>query len=335
MTEFQENYIYGHSKKYEIHESISGSFDLLLISCGWESRCVDFIKRVDHEFRYEYASVISFRLGEEPGYDREYMEDITELIERSVNKENASFIENEVTNLTKIVYEIKKLILDLIKKLNRPLNLAFDITCCPRYVFLFLVAFCLRNNLTKELTIFYSEPNYQTKPNNYVHTKGKWRLIEIPGLEPRNIILNRSLIVVSAGWEGKYYRRMVANSEPDYLGILLPNPGFSDQYTEKTWSECKPLAEEYNLTSDAIIKVHAGDAIAAWKSLEAPLLNRPDCQIYYLTFGTKPHALAMGIRGILHDEISVLNRIPNGYYKINALGNGNIWRYDLVNLIYL
>lgn len=335
MTEYQEDYIYGCSKKYEIHEGISGNFDLLLISCGWESRCVDFIKRINHEFHYEHASIISFRLGEKPGYDKEYMEEITQLIKRDVDEENVFFIENEVTHLTKIAEDIKKLILPLTEKLNRPLNLAFDITCCPRYVFLFLVAFCLRNNLTKELAIFYSEPNYQTRSKDYVHTKGQWRLIEIPELESRSINLNRRLFVVSAGWEGKYYRRLVSKSEPDYLGILLPNPGFSEEYTKKTWDECKPLVEEYNLTSESIVKAHAGDAVAAWKSLEAPLLNKPDCQINYLTFGTKPHALAMGIRGILHDEISVIYRIPDGYYRINALGNGNIWRYNLINLIYI
>jgi hypothetical protein len=335
MTEFQENYIYGCSKKYEIHESISGNFDLLIISCGWESRCVDFVKRIGHEFTYEYASVLSFRLDEEPGYDKDYMENITKSIKIHINKENILFIENEVTSLRKIVEDLKKLIRSLIEKLNRPLKLALDITCCPRYVFLFLVAFCFRNNLIKELAIFYSEANYQTRPSSYAHTKGQWHLIEIPELESRNINLNRRLFVVSAGWEGKYYRRIVVKSEPDYLGILLSDPGFTEEYTNKTWSECQPLVKEYNLSPELIVKAHAGDAVAAWKALDTPLLNRPDCQINYLTFGTKPHALAMGIRGILHDEISVIYRIPDGYYRINALGNGNIWRYNLTNLIYI
>lgn len=248
---------------------------------------------------------------------------------------NLIFVEHEITDLELICKDIKKILIDLVIELDRPLNIAFDITCCPRYVFLFLVAFCLRNNISKELSIFYSEGDYQTDPKEYIHTRGKWRIIEIPGLEARSINFNKRLFVVSAGWEGKYYRKLISRYEPDHLGILLPNPGFTQIYTEKTQEECYPLIKEYNLKDEAIVSAPAGDAVEAWKVLGNPFLNQDNCQITYLTFGTKPHALAMGIRGILHDEISVVYRIPDGYSRIDARGNGNLWRYDIINLIYI
>jgi hypothetical protein len=334
MTEFQENHIYGYSKKFSKQEKIHGDFDLIILSCGWESRCVDLIEPAKDGFAFNYAAVLSFKLAGELGFEMEYMEKITQFIKSKIDASNARFIENEITDLQKICEDIKNLLLELLKKVNRPLNLAFDITCCPRYVFLFLVAFCLRNDLTKQITIFYSEPNYQTDPKDYIHTRGKWRIIEIPELESRSVNLNRRLFVVSAGWEGKYYRKLIARYEPDHLGILLPNPGFTQAYTEKTKGECQPLREEYNLNDEAVVSAPAGDAVEAWKVLGAPLLNRDDCQITYLTFGTKPHALAMGIRGILHDEISVIYRIPDEYNRIEASGNGNLWKYEFINLIY-
>jgi hypothetical protein len=115
----------------------------------------------------------------------------------------------------------------------------------------------------------------------------------------------------------------------------LPNPGFTQTYTRKTQEECQPLIKEYNLNDESIVSAPAGDAVEAWKVLGKPRLNRDDSQITYLTFGTKPHALAMGIRGTLHDEISVIYRIPDGYNRIDASGNGNLWRYDLINLIFV
>jgi hypothetical protein len=147
--------------------------------------------------------------------------------------------------------------------------------------------------------------------------------------------LNKKLFVVSAGWEGSRYRSIIAKYEPDRLGILLPNPGFASEYAYKSREECKPLIEEYNLGNNAIASAPAGDAIAAWQALKVPSFNKQDYHIAYLTFGPKPHSLAMGIRGFLYDAISVIYRIPDEYIKIEVEPNGIFWRYDINNLLIL
>lgn len=334
MTKFQENHIHGSSAKLSKKDGIRDNFDLFICSCGWESRCLEVIEYDKGYFSFDSAAIISFKLGDDIGYAPEFMTKLKSFIEEKIDKD-VEFIEHEVTELDLITGHIKELILKLIKDLNRPLCIGFDITCCPRYVFLYLLGYCLRYDLAKKISFFYSEGVYGKDPTDYIHTKGLWRIIEIPELEARSYRPNKKLFVISAGWEGSRYRRLIAKYEPDNLGILLPNPGFTPKYTEKSKKECSPLIDEYNIAEDAIVSAPAGDAIAAWEALKAPSLNKKDYHIAYLTFGPKPHALAMGIRGYLHDEISVLYRIPDGYIKIDSSPNDNFWRYDIENLIFI
>ena len=116
------------------------------------------------------------------------------------------------------------------------------------------------------------------------------------------------------------------------LGILLPIPGFTKLYTEKTKKECQPLIEQFNIPQQQIVKASAGDAIAAWKILKNPGVNKKDRNIIYLTYGPKPHILAMGIHGALNKNIIVTYRIPyKGFEKMNVESLGNFWKYDIRN----
>lgn len=332
-SECLEKYILGRSFQIPREDGITENYDLFIFCCGWESRCTEVINYDKGDFQFNSAAIISFNLGDVLGYNREYMDLLVSFSTRKTTK--LIFLNHEPTDLDAIIYDIDKMIADLVKDLERPINIGMDITCCPRFVFLHLLGYCLRNNAAKEISFFYSEGIYETSPKEYVHTKGNWKIIEIPGLEARDLKLNKKLFVVSAGWEGNRYRSIVAKYEPDHLGILLPDPGFNSDYVYKSREECKPLIEDYNLGNDAIVSAPAGDAIAAWKVLKAPSLNMIDHHIAYLTFGPKPHSLAMGIRGFLYDAISVIYRIPEEYIKIEVKPNGVLWRYDIKNLLFI
>lgn len=334
-SECLEGYISGRSSQIPREGGISGDFDLFIFCCGWESRCTEILNHDKGEFRFNSAAIISFKLEEDLGYNVEYMEPLASFAKKKSTESKITLIEHDPTELEYIAQDLKKLLSDLEKSQGRPLNIGFDITCCPRVVFLYLLGYCLRNSVAKEISFFYSEGIYETSPMEYVHTKGFWKIIEIPGLEARDYKLNKKLFVVSAGWEGNRYRSLIAKYDPDHLGILLPDPGFTSEYTYKSNEECKPLIEEYSIGHDAIASAPAGDAIAAWEALKAPSLNRKDHHIAYLTFGPKPHALAMGVRGFLNDAISVIYRIPDEYIKIEVKPNGIFWRYDIKNIIFI
>lgn len=183
--------------------------------------------------------------------------------------------------------------------------------------------------------LFYSEGIYSSNPDKYVHTKGKWRIEEIPGLEVKNYYGNKKLFVISVGWEGSRYLSQVSKYDPDEIEILLPDPGFTKEYTTKSIKECSPLIEEYRIPDESIIRAPAGDAVYAWKMLDAGTLDSEDYHIAYLTFGPKPHVLAMGLKAYVNRNISLLYRVPEGYHKIEVKPNGIFWRYDIKNLLYI
>lgn len=335
MTECYENHIYGRSTRVSKEEGIRDRFDLFIFACGWESRCMEITKYEVGNFSFDSAAIISFKLGEEKGYLQEHMDKLKSFADTKIVSSEIVFIEGEPNELEKITGCIRDMIKKLVGKLERPLYIGFDITSCPRYFFLHLLGFCLKYNVTKKLSFFYSEGEYKIDTKDYVHTKGDWKLTEISELEGSYNPADKKLFVVSAGFEGSRYRSLVAKYEPDDIGILLPDPGFDPNYTQKAKDECQPMIEEFNIPADAIVKAPAGDAIAAWNALKDPSLNKKDYHINYLTFGPKPHALAMGVHGFLNEKISVTYRIPEGYTKLEVAPTGIFWRYDIQNLIFL
>ena len=335
MTECYENHIYGRSTRVSKEEGVMNHFDLFIFTCGWESRCMEITKYDAGNFSFDSAAIISFKLGEGKGYLQEYMDKLKSFADTKIVGSEIVFIEYEPNELEKITGCIRDMIEKLMGKLERPLYIGFDITSCPRYFFLYLLGFCLKYNVTKKLSFFYSEGEYKIDTKDYVHTKGDWKLTEISELEGSFNPADKKLFVVSAGFEGNRYRSLVAKYEPDELGILLPEPGFNPSYTKQAKDECQPMIEEFNITEDAIAKAPAGDAIAAWNALKEPSLNKKDCHINYLTLGPKPHALAMGVHGFLNKKISVTYRIPEGYTKLEVAPTGIFWRYDIQNLIFL
>lgn len=334
MTDFSENNLYGISEKLSKKDGIKGHFDLFIFTSSWESRCMEIINYDGVDFDFESAAIISFKLGMEKGYLPEYMDKLKSFVNTKGINSDIFFIEHESTELKKITNDIKNIIEKLVKDKNRPLHIGFDITSCPRFFFLYLLGFCLNNRMACKLSFFYSEGIYNIDEKDYVHTTGDWEIIEISGLEAKIYDpADKKMFVVSAGFEGNRFRSLVAKYEPDNLGILLPDPGFNRNYTQKVNNECKPMIDEYNISDDSIVKAPAGDAIAAWKALKTPSLNKDGYHIAYLTFGPKPHALAMGIHGFLNEKISVIYRIPKGYTGLEVKPTEIFWRYEIKNLV--
>ncbi|MDD2835265.1 MAG: hypothetical protein PHY05_03870 [Methanothrix sp.] len=331
MTEISENVLKGESTKLSKHNGIIKDYDLFIFSCGWESRCLEIMNYDSLSFIFDNAMIISFMYKDGMGYEEEYMKKLILFAEeKSTNVERIEYYPNRLEIMAE---EICQSLFRLYLELKRPLIIGYDITCSPRYIFLYLMAFCFKYNICKEISFFYSEGIYDTNPEKYIHTKGNWSILEIPGLEAKEFEINKKLFVISAGWEGSRYRSLISRYEPDKIGILLPDPGFSEEYTLQSTRECKPLINDYNIQSNSIVKAPAGDAIYAWDMLRSPVLNGKYYHIAYLTFGPKPHALAMGLRGFVNDNISVLYRIPDGYYKIEVKPNGNFWEYDIKNIL--
>lgn len=333
MTECFENHIYGKSARISKTTGIKNNFDLFIFTCGWESRCKEIVKYDTESFIIDSAAVISFEQGKKKGYLPEYMKEIKNFAKMKVGNSRIITIEEEPNDLDLITDSIRDNILKLQRRLGRPLSIGFDITCCPRYFFLYLLGFCLEYAMASDLSFFYSEGRYGKSPGEYIHTEGKWRITEISGFENKYDPEGKLFFVVSAGFEGNRYRSLVSRYEPDLVGILLPNPGFSPEYTKKARDECQPMIEEFNIPPERIVSAPAGDAIAAWKALKNPHLNERKDNIIFLTCGPKPHVLAMGLHASVNREnVSVVYPVPEGYTRMEVEATGKSWRYDIRNL---
>jgi len=241
-------------------------------------------------------------------------------------------IHDQPFKLKKISNELENCLYYVAKKLKRPLKIGFDISSCPRYFILDFLGLCIKYEIAKEISFFYSEGKYEKEKGEYVHTKGDWRIIDVTGFEGNFNPEGDHFYIISAGFEGRRYRSVVSEYEPQKLGILLPIPGFNENYTEQVKEEIQPLIDEFNILSKYIVKAPAGDAIAAWNALKKPELNSKKDNMIYLTFGPKPHVLAMGLHALMNKRVSVLYRMPLGYTRMEVKPTGKFWRYVIKNL---
>ena len=81
------------------------------------------------------------------------------------------------------------------------------------------------------------------------------------------------------------------------------------------------------------MRSEAGDAISVWKDLTESALERPECEnIYYLSCGTKAHALGMALRAACLQFPCVLYNVPERHNYVEVTPTGQYWGYRIRDL---
>jgi hypothetical protein len=331
-TECYEKYLYGKSMKISKDTGITGYFDLFVFVVGWESRCSEVIDFFSPTSELNSGIILSFETIGVKGYELRYMEKVRSFVEKKT--EIIHELEDEPNNFKILIHKVEQIIINLALSLNRPLIIGFDITSCPRLYFLHLLAFCLKHNISKSLSFFYSEGIQESETREFIRTRGEWKIIETPGFESEVNPEQKNLFIASAGFEGKRCKSLFFKYEPEDMGILLPSPGYNEEYTRLAEETCLYLKEDFSIPADNIVLAPAGDAIAAWEILKKKSLNRENYNVSYITLGPKPHTLAMGIHGFLN-RYTLTYRIPEVYIKAEVKSTGIFWQYDVKNLLFL
>lgn len=348
MTECLEQFLMGTSKKYHSGQKIEGSFDIFIFSLGWERRCYKIIDFDSDKLSIDIPIVLSFNYNDEIGYNSDYKEKMDAFfsskglspqyveIKEKYLFENSNSIPCDASPYFEMISNaLFSIISNILSIKQRPLSIGFDISSCPRRAFLFILGQLLKNNLFKDISFFYAEGKYASASTEYAQTKGDWALVDITEFRDIYDPQKKSFFIISAGFEGSRYRSWISKKEPDNIGILLPDPGFNDDYTKTTHDECSSTIEDYYILEENVVRAPAGDAIEAWRQLMTPSLNKEEYNITYLTFGPKPHVLAMGLHGFLHENIFVTSRIPKGgYTKMDVFPTDIIWEYSIRNLLF-
>jgi hypothetical protein len=337
MTECYEKYLYGASRILSKKIGIRHDLDLMLFTVNWEPRSIDILNYNSESFSFENAGIITFKSGEIESSEKNNLKQMKLFLKKRIKQEKIKIINERSPNFDIKKFEvINKKIADLIYTLNntlkRPINIGFDISACPRRIFLSVLGFCLNHAYVKNIIFFYSEGDYNPYLDQFSHSKGDWKLVEIKEFCSVQNPEHKYLYFLSGGWEGGRYANILNRFEPHDLGILLPISGYTEKFSNKTMKECKPIIEQFHIPKTQILKARAGDAILAWKKLQESSINKKKRNIIYLPFGPKPHVLAMGIHAALNKNIFVTYRIPNkGFEKMSISPLENFWEYEIRN----
>lgn len=306
-------------------------FDLLMLTSSWDRRSICIAHAAD--IRSNYSTLLLFdkrdRVGLRDNHDRVLLEfcnshaQITKEI-----KGRSSDISNVWSQLLQAIHNVKK-------EIGKPLKVCIDISACPRVYFLAILGTSLKMGLAESITFFYSEGIYS--PNDttqdYVFYDGHWETIPIPSLEGICDPGKKKYYLISVGFEGVKTMRVIRREDPDRISILFPEPGVLPDYVEIARKANRELVSEFRVPETQIVKAAAGDAIGAWRELERASVEKvQEENTYYLCSGTKPHALALGLRALVLEYPTVLYNVPDEHKIIDTRPSGTYWRYDIKDL---
>lgn len=353
MTEFFERHLNGTSQKISLNNGINATYDLFIFTVGWEDRCKRIINYDSNDFKIIKAIILNY--NNQKGHEQTIIDFLDKknvpfssyILESPKNPifetyhEQKSFDEFKICDDNKIknIDYIISLIKEKYKELKKPLTIGFDISSCSRLYFLKILHYCITENITSEISFFYSEGKYELKDNKF--TEGLWNIAIIPGYQPTTIDMKKKKhYIISFGFDWQHYIGFLNNYEADSISLLLPQPGYNQEYTERNEKEFGKFKEKLKINDNSLdedtSKTEAGDAIAAWESLDSLIKSKgKEYTITCLPYGPKPHALAMGLKSILNPELILLYRIPSEKYnQINVTPTGNFWKYTIRNLLY-
>jgi hypothetical protein len=248
-----------------------------------------------------------------------------------------SRVRGEAQDLDRVI----KIIAHAFNKNRGPLEIGIDLTCCPLFVCLGLIAFLLESGVVRRVRVFYAEGAYAVDPANEdpheLFTAGEWSAIAIPGLQYPWSPRRSRTYVIAVGFEGYKTLRLCDRREPDRVVGLFPDPGVYPDYVDRTLRANALLFDRYAVDttagSESLIRANAADAVAAWKELTLRNPERfDDYSVEYLCCGTKPHSLAIALRALCTKQGVVSDILADQYLKPSVAASGIFWRYDISDL---
>ena len=335
ITEFSENYLKGRSySSNDVKTLIEGHFDLIIMSSTWDRRCVCII---ENDLSADYSIMLKFKLRDEYGLQDDHDEKIYNYLLKITKNKPIKEIFEESINVDKFTILLSDKIYDVFLNNKGQMNVLLDLSTCPRYYALSILAILICHGLISKLTISYAEGIYSHKDlgcsNKLSFSKGKWKTIPISSFSQISDPEKMKYLMVSIGYEGNKTIRAVNRVDPNRISILFPDPGVTKEHVKKVDVANEELLEFYKVPENQIVRVHAADAIGVWKSLSEANLEKPEENIFYLCCGTKPHAIGLALRAISLGHPKVLYNIPSGGHSfVDVEPYGVYWKYEIEDI---
>jgi hypothetical protein len=338
MTDFRQKYIHGESQiTNDPRESLRGHFDLLVAVPSWDSRCVAIASCSD--LTAEECILLLFPGVDPDGHRQRNERDLVAFTKDSCRR--ITRVDGPSLSLDATWAALWNAIRGTSLSVGRPLRIALDLSTFPRFYALGTIAGCLKYGYAASISVLYSEGDYQARTNrrseveapDFPFSSGEWDVIPIPFLEGRRAPGRKKYVLVSAGLEGQKTFRVLSREDPDRISLLFGDPGSKPNYPAFAEEQNRALIETYNVPPTQIVRASAGDAISVWKSLSQSSLERPDTEnTFYLSCGTKAHALGMALRAVCLEFPCVLYNVPERHNFIPVKPAGRYWTYLIHDL---
>ena len=334
-SSFRQNYLATRSWcSADVGNLIAGHFDLMMVSSSWDARSISIAGAPDLTATLGIGIFSQGRdsQGLRDAHDRT----LTEYCRAKCRR--FEIVEGPSTNVEVIWEQVKSHVFGLARVERRPLRVLIDLSACPRFFSLGLLALGLSQRFSHDISILYAEGLYPELDANLevAFTGGRWRTVPVPYLEGICDPGKDRFYFVSVGFEGSKTLRTVSQADPDRVSVMLPAPGSGPGYARRTEESNSELIRQFRVPSEQIVKTDAVDAVQALKALHDTSIDRRATENpYYLCCGTKPHAVSLALRALALERPAVLYMIPEEHRVHNTRPNGSFWRYDIQDVTAL
>lgn len=326
MTSFRHNWLVGTSRRSDaVSDVVAGDYDMLIMTSSWDSRCQCL---AESAVTARTGLGIFFENEGEQGLRARHDPVVRDFLGRQCETHSEVFGASE--DLDRLWSDIWQAILEAVAAAGRPMRLLFDLSTCPRYYAMAVVANGFRHQLVSELTAFYAEGHYPDGSSVNPHetfTTGKWDTVPVPGLEGASNPSRERRYVVSVGFEGTKTFRAVNAEGADQVSLVLASPGVAPDYEQRTLESNAELIDEFLIPENEFVRAPAADAIATWAALRERSADWASDDVFYLPCGTKAHALGMALHALSSDEPTVMYARPASHRETNIKPLGAYWTY--------
>jgi hypothetical protein len=331
VSVFREDYISATSfKSTDRNAVLAGDYELAVFAVSWDRRCLSLPKGT--AWRAKRAVLIRPPVIDKEGYCACHEEELVVMLnERCQALELIDGAKLGFDGVWDRLYEIG---VEEATRAPSPGAFLLDLSAMSRFYSAGLVAMIIRLGIAARTDCFYAEGRYDATIDvkEVLFSDGKWERKVVPFLDGKSNPSVGWYYLLSAGFDGDWIKKILFQEEPDRVGLLIPIPGVNPAYEQRCLDGIKSITSEFMIPEEYHLRAHAADAVAAWQKVSASGQERwEDEQVAYLCCGTKPHAVAMALRALVHRYPAVLYFLPERYKVIPVEEAGTFWRYTIVD----
>lgn len=132
------------------------------------------------------------------------------------------------------------------------------------------------------------------------------------------------------GFEGERSLSILKLNEPASCEVVVAQPGYEEQYADEPIKKNECFLRELSYEKEDIIYSDIGDVVKLINIFDNIYLKtKKEMNLCIVPLGPKPHALAAGLFGIIHPDISIMYQVPHKYYLKESKRGKYIWLYKI------